>query len=90
MRPFVLQANISGVVSANIFRTQDAPAYIPALATTAAFEGTAICAILALRSWFAFDNRRRNKAQGVNWTSKDVPTSVLAKGPKDPKFRHFC
>lgn len=35
------------------------------------------------------DNKKRNKAQGVNWQSKDVPTEALADGLKNPVFRHF-
>jgi hypothetical protein len=35
------------------------------------------------------ENRRRNKAQGVNWTSVDVPTAALKNGKEDPSFRYF-
>lgn len=35
------------------------------------------------------DNKRRNKLQGVNWSSKDVPTALLKNGPKDLSYRHF-
>ncbi|KAI7287667.1 putative MFS transporter [Hortaea werneckii] len=43
-------ANVMGVVSSNIFRTEDAPNYIPALATTAAFGATGIVLTLLLSS----------------------------------------
>lgn len=36
-----------------------------------------------------FDNKKRNKAQGVNRQPKDVPTEALADGLKNPLFRHF-
>lgn len=36
-----------------------------------------------------FDNKKRNKAQGVNRQPKDVPTEALADGPKNPLVRDF-
>ncbi|GAA5947890.1 hypothetical protein JCM10213_003398, partial [Rhodosporidiobolus nylandii] len=40
-------------------------------------------------TYMALENKRRNKAQGVNWTFKDVPTEALAAGRGDPRFRYF-
>lgn len=54
-----------------------------------ALEGVGLACILGLRTWMYMDNKRRNKEQGVEWQSKDVPTEVLAAGPSDPRFRHF-
>lgn len=42
-----------------------------------------------MRMWMWNDNRRRNKEQGVNLQSKDVPTEALADGPSNPAFRYF-
>jgi MFS family permease len=82
-------ANLMGVVSANIFRPQDQPKYIPALITTAAFGATGcVCATL-LGFYMVFDNKRRNRAQGVNLTARDVSTAKLRDGPKNPDFRWF-
>lgn len=82
-------ANLMGVVSSNIFRPQDAPSYIPALATTAAFGATgALCAAL-LGLYMMIDNKRRNSRQGVQLTAKDVSTEKLRDGPKNPEFRWF-
>lgn len=39
--------------------------------------------------WMYFDNKKRNKAQGVNRQPKDVPTEALADGPKNPLVRDF-
>lgn len=39
--------------------------------------------------YMTMDNRRRNKAQNVDWQSKDVPTEALVDGPRNPLFRHF-
>ncbi len=38
-----------------------------------------------------YDNRRRNKEQGLprKYGSVDVPTELLSKGPKDPTFRYL-
>lgn len=80
-------ANAAGLISTNIFRPKDAPKYIPALGITAGFGGLAIVIVLSIVSFMIFDNRRRNKAQGVELTFKDVPTSDLAEGPSNPSFR---
>jgi MFS family permease len=82
-------ANLMGVVSSNIFRTQDAPKYIPALATTAAFGATGAVAALLLGVYMTIDNKRRNSKQGVNLTARDVSTEKLRDGPKNPEFRWF-
>ena len=82
-------ANLMGVVSSNIFRNKDAPKYIPALATTAAFGGTGILLTLALGAWMMLDNARRNKKQGVTLNVRDIPTERLRDGPASPEFRWF-
>jgi hypothetical protein len=56
---------------------------------TACIEVLALVLVVGLRMWMMLDNRKRNKAQGVNWRSLDVPTEVLSEGPKNPLFRHF-
>ena len=86
---FTFLANAGGIVSANIFRDEWAPKYIQPLAITAGLEALGLCLIISLRMWMYFDNRRRNKQQGVKWQSKDVPTEILAQGPSNPLFRHF-
>ncbi|KAF1843034.1 MFS general substrate transporter [Cucurbitaria berberidis CBS 394.84] len=81
-------ANLMGVVSSNIFRPQDAPKYIPALATTAAFGATgSVCALL-LGTYMVIDNKRRNTKQGVNLTAQDVSTEKLRDGPRNGEFSH--
>ncbi|KAF2476984.1 MFS general substrate transporter [Lindgomyces ingoldianus] len=82
-------ANLMGVVSSNIFRPQDAPKYIPALATTAAFGATGCLFALLLGTYMVFDNARRNRKQGANLTARDVSTEKLRDGPKNPDFRWF-
>lgn len=82
-------ANLMGVVSSNIFRPQDAPQYIPALATTAAFGATGCICALLLGCYMVFDNKIRNRRQGVNLTARDVSTEKLRDGPGNPDFRWF-
>ncbi|KAF2786439.1 MFS general substrate transporter [Melanomma pulvis-pyrius CBS 109.77] len=82
-------ANLMGVVSSNIFRTQDAPEYIPALATTAAFGATGCFFAILLGTYMWFDNGRRNRRQGVKTSARDVSTALLRDGPSVPEFRWF-
>lgn len=79
-------ANSSGLISTNIFRAQDEPKYIPALATSAAIGGLTCVGALAWGIYMRVVNRQRNKAQGLpkNYGSKDVPTELLGKGASDP------
>ena len=81
-------ANLMGVVSSNIFRNQDAPKYIPALATTAAFGAMGFLLTLVLGAWMVVDNRRRDARQG-RLNVRDIPTEELRDGPKAERFRWF-
>lgn len=85
----VPMANVMGLVSSNIFRAQDAPNYIPALATTAAFGATGIVLTLLLGAWMMTDNKRRDKKQGRRMRGQDVPTELLAEGPASLDFRWY-
>ena len=77
-----------GVVSSNIFQNKDAPKYIPALATTAAFGGTGFVLTLLLGVWMIADNKSRDRKQGkVN--VRDVSTQELRDGPMAERFRWF-
>ncbi len=82
-------ANLMGVVSSNIFRPQDAPKYIPALATTGAFGATGALFALLLGTYMLVDNKRRNAKQGVKLAARDVSTEKLRDGPSSPEFRWF-
>ncbi|WQF86648.1 Putative major facilitator superfamily, MFS transporter superfamily [Colletotrichum destructivum] len=82
-------ANLMGLVSSNIFRKPDAPKYAPALITTASFGVAGASFALALGFYMLWDNRKRNRAQGVSLTASEVPTSKLGDGPKSPDFRWF-
>lgn len=82
-------ANMMGIVSTQIFRPQDAPAYIPALITTAVFGAVGIVLTGCLGAFMIIDNKRRNLKSGVNLRVQDVSTEILAKGPNQEKFRWF-
>lgn len=82
-------ANLMGILSSNIFRPQDAPDYVPALATTAPFGGMGIVLTLGLGAYMIIDNRRRDRKQGTHLRGPDVPTDLLKDGPKSPDFRWY-
>lgn len=84
-------ANSSGLISTNIFRAQDEPKYIPALATSAAIGGLTCVGALTWGFYMRAFNWKRNKEQGLprKYGSKDVPTELLGKGPSDPAYRYF-
>ncbi|TRX91472.1 hypothetical protein FHL15_007696 [Xylaria flabelliformis] len=82
-------ANLMGLVSSNVFREQDQPKYAPALITTASFGGFGFIVAACLGFYMAFDNRRRNRRQGVKLSARDIPTSRLRDGPKVEDFRWF-
>jgi len=82
-------ANLMGVVSSNIFRNEDAPKYVPALATTAAFGAMGCLLTLVLGAWMMVDNKRRDHRQGLKLLVRDIPTERLRDGPAAPEFRWF-
>ncbi|KAL8941882.1 MAG: hypothetical protein Q9216_001992 [Gyalolechia sp. 2 TL-2023] len=82
-------ANLMGVVSSNIFQNKDAPKYIPALATTAAFGATGFVLTLLLGAYMMLDNTRRDRKAGRKIQVRDIPTEKLKDGPAAEDFRWF-
>ncbi|KAI1856598.1 hypothetical protein JX265_011557 [Neoarthrinium moseri] len=82
-------ANLMGLVASNLFQTRDAPKYLPALIATASFGACGFVVAGLLGAYMTFDNKRRNRQQGVNLTAQDVPTSKLKDGPQVQDFRWF-
>ena len=82
-------ANLMRAVSSNIFQNKDAPIYIPALATTAAFGGMGIILTLLLGFYMIADNKRRNTKSGSVLRVQDIPTEKLRDGHAAPEFRWF-
>lgn len=82
-------ANLMGLVSSNVFRTQDAPKYIPALITIGAFgaSGACLAGLLGLYMWL--DNKGRDRRDGVTLHARDIPTERMRDGPASPEFRWF-
>ncbi|KAJ5115498.1 hypothetical protein NUU61_001257 [Penicillium alfredii] len=82
-------ANLMGLVSSNLFRSQDAPKYMPALVTVAAFgaAGASLAGLLALYMWL--DNKRRDRRDGMCIHARDIPTERMRDGPSSPQFRWF-
>jgi hypothetical protein len=78
-----------GVVASNIFQNKDAPKYIPALATTAAFGGMGFLFTIVLGLWMMADNKKRDIKRGEKVHVRDVPTALLRDGPAVQDFRWF-
>ncbi|KAL9624132.1 MAG: hypothetical protein Q9160_001654 [Pyrenula sp. 1 TL-2023] len=82
-------ANLMGVVSSNIFLPRDAPKYLPALATTAAFGGMGILLTCVLGAFMVWDNGRRDRREGVKRRAREIPTERLREGPSGEVYRWF-
>lgn len=82
-------ANLMGVVSSNIFQPRDAPKYVPALATTAAFGSCGALLTLILGAWMIIDNKRRDIKAGKHVKARDIPTELLKDGPASENYRWF-
>ncbi|TGO43739.1 hypothetical protein BCON_0960g00010 [Botryotinia convoluta] len=82
-------SNLMGLVSSNIFLNKDAPKYIPALATTAAFGGMGVILSTFLALYMIFDNRRRDAKLGRKLDIGETPTELLRDGPSVEEFRWF-
>ncbi|KAL2818152.1 major facilitator superfamily domain-containing protein [Aspergillus cavernicola] len=82
-------ANLMGVVASNVFREQDKPKYMPALITVGAFGATGAAFAGLLGLYMLYDNRRRDRRDGVTIHAVDVPTERLRDGPASPEFRWF-
>ena len=81
-------ANAGSLISSNIFLTTDAPKYEHALVASAGLQVLGVVVVLGLRTQMARENGRRNRVQGVQWTSEDVATAE-ARDPKSEHFRFF-
>jgi hypothetical protein len=81
-------ANAGSLISSNIFLTTWAPRYEKALYISAALQVLGIVIALGLRTQMSRENKRRNREQGVSWTSEDVATAE-AGNPNSPQFRFF-
>ena len=79
-----------GIVSANIFRNEDAQRkYLPAVITTAVFGATGAVIALSLGAYMTWDNARRDKIQGKKVKASQVSTGQLREGRKVVEWRWF-
>ncbi|KAJ7038236.1 major facilitator superfamily domain-containing protein [Mycena alexandri] len=87
----VAVANSAGLISTNVFRAQDEPKYVPALATSGCGIWRSLCLVLVAGTgiWMRWENAKRNRAQGVNLQAQDIDTSTLADGPANLNFRYM-
>lgn len=85
LTPFLVStANIMG---ANIFTPQSAPNYDMASIICACFGFTGAVITLGLGAWMKWDNKRRDREQGVVLKAGDVPTSELKDEWRHPEWR---
>ncbi|EAW11724.1 putative MFS transporter [Aspergillus clavatus NRRL 1] len=82
-------ANLMGLVSSNVFRSEDKPKYTPALITVAVFGATGACLAGCLGLYMWLDNKRRDRRDGIRIKAQDVPTERLRDGPSAAEFRWF-
>lgn len=82
-------ANLMGLVPSNIFRLEDAPKYENGLITVACFGAAGALAAASMCAYMFFDNKARNRRQGVRLSARDVPTHKLRDGPRAEEFRWF-
>lgn len=82
-------SNLMGLISSNVFLNKDAPKYIPALATTAAFGGTGVLLSSGLAFFMMWDNRRRDRRLGRKLRVGEMTTERLRDGPGVEEFRWF-
>ncbi|KAK0388078.1 hypothetical protein NLU13_4322 [Sarocladium strictum] len=82
-------ANLMGLVASHLFRLEDAPKFEPALIGTACFGGCGALTTACLGFYMIWDNKRRDKKQGVKVKARDVPTSLLRDGPASDDFRWY-
>ncbi|GLB19588.1 hypothetical protein AtubIFM61612_009495 [Aspergillus tubingensis] len=80
-------ANCAGIPSSLAFKADTAPRYKPALIVNCAFLLFGELVILGMGTYFRYDNRRRDREQGVRLTAADVSTKSLVGGWKDPNWR---
>ncbi|EPS31122.1 hypothetical protein PDE_06077 [Penicillium oxalicum 114-2] len=82
-------ANLMGLVSSNVFLEKDAPKYMRALITVSAFGAAGAClsGLLGLYMWF--DNKRRDRRDGITLSARDIPTERMRDGPSSAEFRWF-
>ncbi|TFY79654.1 hypothetical protein EWM64_g4357 [Hericium alpestre] len=83
----VALANAAGLISTNVFQTKDEPKYVPALITSAVFGALCLVLTAGLGFYMRWENKKRNKEQGINVTAADVSTEGLKDGIKSPSFR---
>lgn len=82
-------SNLGGIISTATFRTEYAPKYIPMLVATAVCAGTCFVVVVLWGSWMKYDNRNRDRVQGVHLRPEDVDTDLLTDNEKDVNWRWF-
>ncbi|XXH02466.1 hypothetical protein Hte_008842 [Hypoxylon texense] len=84
-------SSVGAIISAQMFREAWAPKYIQALGVTGAFQALAIVITAGLGIWMRRENKKRDRAMGLNTPLKpeDTPQCDLVGGDKDIRFRYW-
>lgn len=83
-------ANLMGLVASNLFDVDhDAPKFEPALIATACFGGVGALVTASMGCYMIWDNKRRDRKQGVKLHARDVSTALLKDGPRTDDFRWY-
>ncbi|UNI22830.1 hypothetical protein JDV02_008683 [Purpureocillium takamizusanense] len=77
--------NSGGLLSSNIYRTEEAPRYITSLRTNLSMCSFVIAATLAYSMWMRWENRRRDREQGLTGSAEYTTGGITS--TRDPRFR---
>lgn len=78
--------NCGGLLSSNLYLAKEAPRYTTSLVANIVFQGVGIAIALSYTQWMRWENRRRDRAQGVIDIA-NVSGRAGATGTRDPNFR---
>ncbi len=77
--------NCGGILSSNIYRSNEAPRYVTSLTTNVSMCAVVISGNLAYSLWMRWENRRRDRRQGGG-VMGDYSTEGVT-STRDPRFR---
>jgi hypothetical protein len=77
--------NCGGLVSSNVYKTEEAPRYISSLRTNITMASVVIATNLSYSMWMRWENKRRDKLASGDRTGYYSTEGVA--NTKDPRFR---
>lgn len=82
---YVSVGNCGGLLSSNIYRTQEAPRYITSLRTNIAMSAVLMVGSASYSLWMRWENRRRDNKAGPAY--RDGYSTEGVTSTRDPRFR---